>query len=243
MNGAISIGQSLEDDVLGLDFLLYGSPYEGEGSPTLDFPWSHPAGDGRYSPRQNLRTPPREIWDRSTNTGHYVLTNDGFSSGFGLDSDPAQQRTLGQSGDRATTFDATDFISKQQDFLAEGFPDDNKARDITPSERSPASTTSARHTTPTSPTTATGSAGAPDTKQRRERNRVAARKCRKKAKQNLAGLQQREEELSEKNKMLHSHVGGLRDEILDLKNEIFRHSGCNSSMIQDYLVDAARRQS
>ncbi|KAI1209034.1 uncharacterized protein F4807DRAFT_108322 [Annulohypoxylon truncatum] len=91
-------------------------------------------------------------------------------------------------------------------------------------------------------TTTTRAAGAPPTKSRRnrERNRVAAHKCRQKAKQSMTDLQARERELSRQNRMLQEHAGSLRDEILDLKNEILRHSECNSDIIQNYIARAAR---
>ncbi|KAI1800423.1 hypothetical protein F4811DRAFT_564796 [Daldinia bambusicola] len=82
----------------------------------------------------------------------------------------------------------------------------------------------------------------PPTKHRRnrERNRVAAHKCRQKAKQSMSDLQTRERELSQQNRMLQEHAGILRDEILDLKNEILRHSSCDSDIIQNYIARAAR---
>ncbi|KAI1420376.1 hypothetical protein F5Y12DRAFT_131528 [Xylaria sp. FL1777] len=250
MNRAIFIGQSLDGHAHGIHHPFYGVPSEGEAPPALDFPWSQPAGDGRYNLRRNSRALASETWVRSTDAEHYISTNDDdFHSGFGLDSDPAeptlfaQEHIVPQSVDEATPLDTADFISHQQDFGPEAFPDGNEAYDMTPSEPSPASTSSARRTTPTSATTPTDSVGTPSIKQHRERNRVAARKCRQKAKQNFAGLQRREKELSQQNKVLHSHVGGLRDEILDLKNEILRHSHCNSSVIQNYITNAARRQS
>jgi len=83
---------------------------------------------------------------------------------------------------------------------------------------------------------------ATSTKHHRERNRIAARKCRQKAKQSVSKLQQRERDLHERNKMLLNYAASLREEILYLKNEILRHSDCNSSLIQEYITNAARRQ-
>ncbi|KAF3062267.1 putative bzip transcription factor protein [Daldinia childiae] len=74
----------------------------------------------------------------------------------------------------------------------------------------------------------------------RERNRVAAHKCRQKAKQSMSELQIRERELSQQNRILLEHAGSLRDEILDLKNEILKHSNCDSDIIQNYISRAAR---
>ncbi|KAI1114760.1 hypothetical protein F5Y14DRAFT_450618 [Nemania sp. NC0429] len=81
-----------------------------------------------------------------------------------------------------------------------------------------------------------------DMRQHREKNRVAARKCRQKAKDNAVELQRRERELRQQNKMLLGYVGSLREEILDLKDEILRHSDCGSGVIQNYIASAARRQ-
>ncbi|KAI0391818.1 hypothetical protein F5Y17DRAFT_478317 [Xylariaceae sp. FL0594] len=80
------------------------------------------------------------------------------------------------------------------------------------------------------------------TRQHRERNRIAARKCRQKTKQSISELQEHERDLHEKNKILLSHVASLKDEILYLKNEILEHSNCNSPLIQEYITNAARRQ-
>ncbi|KAI1373220.1 hypothetical protein F4677DRAFT_224576 [Hypoxylon crocopeplum] len=74
----------------------------------------------------------------------------------------------------------------------------------------------------------------------RERNRVAAHKCRQKAKQSMGELQVRERELNQQNRMLREHAGSLRDEVLVLKNEILRHSSCDSDVIQSYIARAAR---
>ncbi|KAI1294407.1 hypothetical protein F5Y03DRAFT_317402 [Xylaria venustula] len=76
-----------------------------------------------------------------------------------------------------------------------------------------------------------------------ERNRAAARKHRQKVKQTAAELQRREKELSQQNELLRSHVGDLRGEIVDLKNEILKHSGCDCSVIRDYIAKVARCQS
>lgn len=56
----------------------------------------------------------------------------------------------------------------------------------------------------------------------------------------MSELQAREVELSAQNRMLQDHAVSLRDEILDLKNEILRHSSCDSDIIQNYIVRAAR---
>ncbi|KAI0513309.1 hypothetical protein F5B22DRAFT_637244 [Xylaria bambusicola] len=252
MNEAIVIRQNLEDGACDLNLPFFGAPPESDRSPTLEFPWTHPAEDVRYSRRRNLRKPTREIWVTSTNVRPYGSTNDEFNSEFELDSDPAepalstQGRTIGQLVYEINQLNTADFISAQQDFSAENFLNGNETCNATSSKPSLASTRLGRRPTSTSTsassTTPMDAIGVPDIKQRRERNRVAARKCRQKAKQNIVGLQRRERDLSQQNTVLLSHVGNLREEILDLKNEILRHSECNSSVIQNYIANAARRQ-
>ncbi|KAI1815331.1 hypothetical protein GGS20DRAFT_340052 [Poronia punctata] len=78
-------------------------------------------------------------------------------------------------------------------------------------------------------------------KDHRERNRIAARRCRQKAKQGISQLQQRESDLHEQNKALRCYAASLKEEVLRLKMEILRHSNCDSSMIQEYIANAARR--
>lgn len=81
---------------------------------------------------------------------------------------------------------------------------------------------------------------APRNRRNRERNRVAAHKCRQKAKQSTSVLQERERQLSSQNRVLREHLGGLRDEILDLRTEILKHSRCDSDIIQNYIARSAR---
>ncbi|KAI2473585.1 hypothetical protein F4781DRAFT_427211 [Annulohypoxylon bovei var. microspora] len=114
-------------------------------------------------------------------------------------------------------------------------------------QQSPLTTTGGRNTTRThshstadTPTDVRAGGKPNKSRRNRERNRVAAHKCRQKAKQSMTDLQARERELSQQNRLLQEHAGSLRDEILDLKNEILRHSDCNSDIIQNYIVRAAR---
>ncbi|KAI1498357.1 hypothetical protein F5X99DRAFT_412164 [Biscogniauxia marginata] len=92
----------------------------------------------------------------------------------------------------------------------------------------------------TSPVEPSSSHKSSKIKSGREKNRIAAHKCRQKAKLSLADLQQRERELSSRNKILVGHAGCLREEILGLKNEILRHSACDSEVIHNYIAKAAR---
>ncbi|KAH9903959.1 hypothetical protein F4778DRAFT_733382 [Xylariomycetidae sp. FL2044] len=83
--------------------------------------------------------------------------------------------------------------------------------------------------------------GSCDSKNRRERerNRVAANKCRQKAKRNVAALEQRRNDLAQRHTFLVDQAESLRQCVLQLKNEILQHSHCNSEVIQNYITKAA----
>ncbi|KAI0468297.1 hypothetical protein F4859DRAFT_210903 [Xylaria cf. heliscus] len=81
----------------------------------------------------------------------------------------------------------------------------------------------------------------PRSQKKRNRNRLAAAKCRKKAKRGVDDLQQRERDLLRENKMLNAEAGLLRDEVLRLKSEILRHSNCDNDYIHHYIQRAAKQ--
>ncbi len=58
----------------------------------------------------------------------------------------------------------------------------------------------------------------------------AAAKCRQKAKRSVSDLQNRERELLQQNRLLAAHAGSLKEEVINLKNEILRHSHCDSDV-------------
>ncbi|KAI0554358.1 hypothetical protein F4679DRAFT_354576 [Xylaria curta] len=80
----------------------------------------------------------------------------------------------------------------------------------------------------------------PRSQKKRNRNRLAAAKCRKKAKRGVDDLQQKERDLLRENKMLNAEAGFLREEVLQLKSEILRHSNCDSDYIHHYIQKAAK---
>ncbi|KAI0805334.1 hypothetical protein GGR55DRAFT_290600 [Xylaria sp. FL0064] len=91
---------------------------------------------------------------------------------------------------------------------------------------------------PVSPTTPKES---PTSQKKRNRNRLAAAKCRKKAKRGVDELQQRERDLLRENKMLSAQAGLLREEVLQLKAEILRHNECDNDFISQYIQKAAKQ--
>jgi hypothetical protein len=72
-----------------------------------------------------------------------------------------------------------------------------------------------------------------------EKNRVAAHKCRQRKKEYINGLEGRAREFSTKNKMLKDNVAMLREEVLELKNEVLRHAGCGFWAVDEYLAQCA----
>ncbi|KAI1313726.1 hypothetical protein F5Y03DRAFT_390025 [Xylaria venustula] len=81
----------------------------------------------------------------------------------------------------------------------------------------------------------------PTPQQKRNRNRLAAAKCRKKAKRGVDELQQRERDLLRENKMLSAQAGLLREEVLQLKTEILRHNKCDNDFISQYIRKTAKQ--
>lgn len=72
-----------------------------------------------------------------------------------------------------------------------------------------------------------------------EKNRVAAHKCRQRKKEYINGLEARAREFSSKNKALKENVAMLREEVLELKNEVLRHAGCGFWAVDEYLARCA----
>ncbi|KAK5636962.1 hypothetical protein RRF57_012674 [Xylaria bambusicola] len=77
--------------------------------------------------------------------------------------------------------------------------------------------------------------GSPISQKKRNRNRLAAAKCRRKAKRGVDELQQRERDLVRENKMLSAQACALREEVLQLKTEILRHKKCDNDFISQYI--------
>lgn len=78
------------------------------------------------------------------------------------------------------------------------------------------------------------------TASQRQRNRVAATKCRAKSKVAIAELEATERAMSSQNMELSSTVMHLREEVLALKNQLLLHGNCDCEHIQQYLTNAAR---
>ncbi|KAI0098542.1 hypothetical protein GGR51DRAFT_430454 [Nemania sp. FL0031] len=76
---------------------------------------------------------------------------------------------------------------------------------------------------------------------KRRKNRVAAAKCRKGAKETTNKLQQLERNLRQTNEILQIEAKDLRKEVYNLKTAILCHSHCDSESIQRYIQRAAER--
>ncbi|KAK9421589.1 hypothetical protein SUNI508_05519 [Seiridium unicorne] len=73
----------------------------------------------------------------------------------------------------------------------------------------------------------------------REKNRVAASKCRRKKKAEEQQLEERRRMLQVQNAILQDSAAQLRNEVLHLKNEILKHGTCDYPPIQSYIKTAA----
>ncbi|RKP10463.1 hypothetical protein THASP1DRAFT_21825 [Thamnocephalis sphaerospora] len=68
-----------------------------------------------------------------------------------------------------------------------------------------------------------------------ERNRVAAYKCRQKKKLWMQELEANSEEVVKRNKALHLLVNQLKEEAIQLKNQLLAHQNCDCNVIQQYV--------
>lgn len=73
------------------------------------------------------------------------------------------------------------------------------------------------------------------------RNRAAANRYRAKTQAAVAQLEAEEREVTIKRQSLLVCAGELRDEVFQLKNELFRHANCGCPRIEGYLENAAQR--
>jgi hypothetical protein len=72
-----------------------------------------------------------------------------------------------------------------------------------------------------------------------EKIRIAAAKCRERSKGHVVELVARASDLSSKNKTLKAEETALREQILNIKNEVLRHAGCGSWAIDGYVSQCA----
>ncbi|KUI67523.1 Transcription factor atf21 [Cytospora mali] len=80
----------------------------------------------------------------------------------------------------------------------------------------------------------------PATKEHRARNRMAATKCRARAKAATAELEATERETESQHQELSAEASSLQTEVLALKNEVLMHGNCDNHAIQQYLSNAAK---
>lgn len=71
---------------------------------------------------------------------------------------------------------------------------------------------------------------------RRQRNRVAASKCRRKSKEKNEIMLVQEQELERRHRVLKASVDCLRDEVLNLREELLRHANCDCEPIQNHIA-------
>ncbi|KAG8162429.1 hypothetical protein KVR01_008194 [Diaporthe batatas] len=75
----------------------------------------------------------------------------------------------------------------------------------------------------------------------RHRNRDAANKCRAKTKKAVAELESTELAKRSEHRELSATARSLQDEVLGLKTELLAHGNCDDALIQQYLMNQARR--
>lgn len=76
------------------------------------------------------------------------------------------------------------------------------------------------------------------TELRRQRNRIAASKCRRKSKQKNDIMLERERELEQRHNALKSCVDSLKAEVLDLREEVLKHANCDNEPIQNHITQS-----
>lgn len=99
------------------------------------------------------------------------------------------------------------------------------------------------NTTPSSSRTSPAAESGSPAKQapcHREKNRLAASKCREKSKKFIDDLRIREQELRARNAKLTAEAAMVKKEVLELKHELLCHGNCRCEIIQEYLASAAK---
>jgi hypothetical protein len=74
-----------------------------------------------------------------------------------------------------------------------------------------------------------------------ERNRVAAKKCRVRKRDEASALAYREHSVEDQNRYLSLCFSSLSTEIYLLKTELLRHTHCDCTLIQEYITNETRR--
>ena len=72
-----------------------------------------------------------------------------------------------------------------------------------------------------------------------ERNRIAASKCRQKKKEWTSNLEDKARDLQASKNQLAVMATSLKDEVMWLKGEMLKHTGCGCAQIREYLSSAA----
>lgn len=77
----------------------------------------------------------------------------------------------------------------------------------------------------------------------RVRNRMAARRCRKKTKQHEIDLINNKKKVTQERKYLDACVTALQNEVLALRGQILQHGSCDCEMLRGYIARAANSTS
>lgn len=77
-------------------------------------------------------------------------------------------------------------------------------------------------------------------KDKLRRNRAAATKCRKRKNDETESLKAVGEKIQAKHVLLTANLAVLKDEVLELKNEVLKHGACDCVLITTYIENAAK---
>lgn len=84
-----------------------------------------------------------------------------------------------------------------------------------------------------------GGSAQPKFKTPRERNRMAATRCRAKTKAVNMQLEEADQTISDRHSSLAAEVAALREQVVGLRTQLLEHGDCDCTPIQQYIQNAA----
>ncbi|KAL9561822.1 hypothetical protein ACKAV7_014084 [Fusarium commune] len=206
-----------------------------------------------YGPLHDYNTDLTGHWQHTSHEMNYMNTGNGLnpvvediplfpvsehgiskeSPGQGHWHSPSPQRTP----DRKTNCYSDDLTSRKS---TERTPLGD--RDINPQIKKTGKYSPVRRTSNTSSNGAHAAQQDNDRMKRiRERNRITANKLRIKQREEQQGLESSKQDLERINRDLSTCVADLTVEVYELKMQLLQHSGCNCTLIHNYLAHEAQR--
>ncbi|KAL7623093.1 hypothetical protein AAE478_006772 [Parahypoxylon ruwenzoriense] len=181
---------------------------------------------------------PLECQSPTNNIGSYIRQSSLVGSSYGTDSDisrylilplgPSHQVTASTADDRGDTV-----LRPQFGYSEKSHNDDTESK----REHKRTVFTHSRRSSRSSNKVTSDESGV----DKRERNRLAASKCRKKQKLANNELQERARIMGEQHDYLMAHKASLESEMINLKNELLLHGSCGCEPITHYLMQSAKK--